>query len=281
MVPFLRIFTSKPIVLDAGWPLLDGYKIKGSKTRDSLNRIKIWWLDFISFHSSDLVFFESNAQEKYSKRRYLIPKYKIAVSYTGFDETQVASFTKDDNSLTGRKLKTRYVLFRGKVNAEAGLQNIINAFSDYEVDAPLVILTNRDLKLTIDKERIRVIQGYVSPEEMSDLYKGATLCLGQLSSHPRLERTIPHKAFEAGYYGTPYVSMKSVAVSEIFPNEKACYFLDDNSPQDIARAINWLLRDSGLVHEYANGIFSDYRLSVSQEKIYLNFIETLSSKGFI
>ncbi len=280
LVPFLRILTSKPIVLDAGWPLLDGYKTKGSMIRDLPNRTKIWWLDFISFHSSNLVLFESRAQCDYSKRKYLLNKRKIAVSFTGFDETQVVSSAKEGKSSRTSLPKSPYVLFRGKVNDEAGLLNIVNAFSKFDVVAPLVILTNRDLNLEVNNERIKVIQGFVSIKEMSDLYKGASLCLGQLSSHPRLARTIPHKAFEAGYYGVPYISIKSAAISEIFPNEKMCHYLDNDSPKGIAQAVNEILSDAVLVHNYAQEIQKVYRSNLSQEKIYQNFIRNLTSKGF-
>lgn len=280
LVLFLRFLTFKPIVLDAGWPLLDGYKTKGSMMRDLPNRTKIWLVDFFSFHSSNLVLFESRSQCNYSKRRYLLNKSKIAVSYTGFDETQVAS--SQDKGMKSRLSlpESPYVLFRGKVNDEAGLQNIVAAFIKYDVIAPLVILTNRDLDLDVDNGRIQVINGFVSVQEMSDLYNGASLCLGQLSSHPRLARTIPHKAFEAGFYGVPYISIKSVSISEIFPNEKTCRYLDNDSPKEIAQAVNEILSDAVLVHNYAQEIQNVYRLKISQEKIHLDFIETLAGKGF-
>lgn len=280
LVPFLRLLTSKPIVLDAGWPLLDGYKTKGSMMRDFPNRAKIWLLDFIAFHSSSLVLFESRAQCRYSKRRYLLSNRKIAVSYTGFDETQAFSSLNEGKNSRISLPKSPYVLFRGKVNEEAGLENIVSAFNKYDVAAPLVILTNRELDLEVDNERIKVIQGFVSMKEMSDLYKGATLCLGQLSSHPRLTRTIPHKAFEAGYYGIPYISIKSASISEIFPNEKTCHFLENDSSKEIAEAVNEILSDAVLARNYAREIQNVYQSNISQEKIYLDFIKTLESKGF-
>ena len=248
--------------------------------RDLPNRAKIWLLDFFSFHSSNLVLFESRAQCRYSKRRYLLSNRKIAVSYTGFDETQVFSSLSEGMNSKISLPESPYVLFRGKVNDEAGLHNIINAFSKYDVVAPLVILTNRELDLEVDNERIEVIRGFVSMKEMSDLYRGAALCLGQLSSHPRLARTIPHKAFEAGYYGIPYISIKSAAISEIFPNEKTCHFLHNDSPKEIAEAVNEILSDTVLVRNYAQEIQNAYQSNISQEKIYLDFIETLASKGF-
>lgn len=280
LVLFLRFLTFKPIVLDAGWPLLDGYKTKGSMMRDLLNRTKIWLVDFFTFHASNLVLFESHAQCDYSKRRYLLNESSMAVSYTGFDETQVVS--SQDKVMKPRISlpESPYVLFRGKVNDEAGLQNIINAFSKYDVIAPLVILTNRDLNLDVGNRRIQVINGFVSMQEMSDMYKGAALCLGQISSHPRLARTIPHKAFEAGFYGVPYISIRSVAISEIFPNDKTCRYLDNDSPKEIAQAVNEILSDAVLAQNYAQEIQKVYRLNISQEKIHLDFIETLTGKGF-
>lgn len=281
LVPILRILTLKPVVLDAGWPLLDGYKARGSMIKDVANRTKYWMIDFISFHTSNLVLFESGSQCNYSKSRYLLSEKKIAVSFTGFDETKAISFFDEKEMTKIGPPKSPYVLFRGKPNDEAGLQNIVNAFNNYEVSAPLLIVTNHNFNLKVDNKKIKVIKGFISNKQMSDLYKGAVLCLGQLSSHPRLERTIPHKAFEAGYYGVPYISTQSAAVSEIFQTEYACHFLDNVSPDEIAQTINEILDDSELIKRYANEIQEVYRMHLSQEKIYADFIKTIEGKGFI
>lgn len=281
LVPFLRVLTIRPIVLDAGWPLLDGIRSHQSKLGTIQNKIKTWLLDFISFHAANLIFFESRAQMRYSKRRYFLRRHKVAVSYTGFDETQDDNFqyNKQDSKLSSPV--SPYVFFRGKVNDEAGIQNILNAFNFYDIYLPLVILTNQDFNLEVDDQKIKVIRGHFSPQEMADLYRGAALCLGQLSSHPRLSRTIPHKAFEAGFYGVPYISTKSTAINEIFQTEKSCYFINGVSPQEIANAINYLVSDSEILRNHGIEIHRAYQENMSQKKIHTDFMKTLTEKNLL
>jgi hypothetical protein len=59
----------------------------------------------------------------------------------------------------------------------------------------------------------------VSNDELKDIYSFVDLALGQLSSHGRLRYTIPHKAFEAGYFAKPYISADSPGIREIFSSD--------------------------------------------------------------
>jgi glycosyltransferase involved in cell wall biosynthesis len=116
---------------------------------------------------------------------------------------------------------------------------------------------------------------------MSKLYEGALICLGQISSHPRLERTIPHKAFEAGFHGIPYISMKTKAILEVFPGENQAIFLENDTPDQIAETINKTLQDQDLMSKYSEGIRLRYQNELSQAKIYSHFISTLKVRKII
>ena len=56
----------------------------------------------------------------------------------------------------------------------------------------------------------------LSDEELSFCYNHAKISIGQLSSYERVNRTIPHKAYEAGFFGLPYVSAPSKSLEELF-----------------------------------------------------------------
>lgn len=277
----LKFFTNKKIVLDAGWPLLDGYKSPRSLLKSKFNRLKIWLLDFSSFHLVDLVFFESQEQLIYSKQKYFLRGQTLAISLTGLNES---NFFKENHSFESTfeiNCGKPYILFRGKMNEEAGLENIINAYRFHRINVPLVIHTNQDLDGIDDTLPIQVINEYISVHEMSRLYREALMCLGQLSSHPRLERTIPHKAFEAGFHGIPYISMKTKAILEVFPEENQVIFLENDSPEQIANVINRCLQNQEFLSKYSMRINLRYQDELSQAKIYSRFISTLRNRDMI
>lgn len=281
IVIILRFFTTKKIILDAGWPLLDGYKLSSYGLKSKIKRLKIWFLDFISFHFANLVFLESDAQVEYSVRKYKLRRRNLATSLTGFNE--YSAFEKSQEIELGLEITggEPYVFFRGKVNEEAGLENILNAYRDHQINAPLLILTNREVNGLNENLPIQIINQYITTECMSDLYKGALICLGQLSSHPRLERTIPHKAFEAGFHGIPYISMKTKAILEVFPGENQVIFLENDTPEEIANVINNTLQNQEIIDSYSEGIRLRYENHLSQAKIYSRFIANLRNRQLI
>jgi len=63
LVPYLKLFTRKRIVLDAGWPLYDG--VIQSRNSYGLFGWRFFFtcfIDFISFHTASTVFLESDSQ---------------------------------------------------------------------------------------------------------------------------------------------------------------------------------------------------------------------------
>lgn len=277
----LRFFTTNKIVLDAGWPLLDGQKFSKIGLRAKLTRIKLWCIDFLSFHLADLVFLESQAQVNYSQRRYFLRGRNLEVGWTGLNESVYHEKLQETKTYFDSSETKSYIFFRGKVNEEAGLENIINAYRNHRIDAPLLILTNRSIDGIDENLTIQIISEYVTASDMTKLYKGALICLGQISSHPRLERTIPHKAFEAGFHGTPYISMRTKAILEVFPGKNQAIFLENDSPKHIAETINNILHDQELMSKYSEGIGLRYQNYLSQAKIHSKFMYSLKLRGII
>jgi hypothetical protein len=58
---------------------------------------------------------------------------------------------------------------------------------------------------------------------MEEIFNEVDLMFGQISSHKRLIRTIPHKAFEAAYYGIPYFTAQAPGVRELFSDTEAIF----------------------------------------------------------
>lgn len=274
-VTFLaKLITGKKVILDAGWPLTDGVISRGHKKTEILKLVKSYILDFASFHSADLILTESASQSERIRKMYLLPGKRIEVSYTGLNEK---AFTlTNQESLKVQNLKSHLklnpdvitVLFRGKINNESGIDTIISSAQALTKEANFIFLTGRDNILKDLSPNCYQLSD-VSGGEMAQIYALADVALGQISNHQRLKYTIPHKAFEAGYFGKCYLTPKSLGVLEIFDQDE-CYFLNEVSTEELISCIRALAKPTLRV-EFESNISKTYQEKISQRVINTNF----------
>jgi glycosyltransferase involved in cell wall biosynthesis len=276
LAPVLKMITRKPVILDAGWSLTDGTLSRGFKVQSLYKLPMVAAIDFVSLHSANLVLVESSLQRKRVQKLFGLPLKKMHVSYTGVDESQFKEelnppLTESDLVLELREYvnhKSPIVLFRGKVNKEAGFQNICDAARILSNHANFIfILGDRDV-LPNDLENV-IRLSHVSPSEMQEIYAMADVAVGQISDHPRLKYTIPHKAFEAGYFKKAYVTTGSQGIKEIYKEESIIY-LSNSNPESLASAI-LTLGNRDIRETLEAKIWLQYQKSLSQSVINLQF----------
>jgi glycosyltransferase involved in cell wall biosynthesis len=274
--PVLKVIIRKPVILDAGWSLTDGTLSRGFKVRSLYKLPMVAGIDFISLHSANLVLVESILQRDRVQKIFGLPLKKIHVSYTGLDESQFKEDLKPppiESDLVSKlreyvNQESLIVLFRGKVNKEAGFKNICDAARILAKQATFIfILGDRDA-LPNDLENVIRLSN-VSPSEMQEIYAFAHVAVGQISDHPRLKYTIPHKAFEAGYFKKAYVTSGSRGIKEIYKEDSVIY-LSNSNPESLAEAI--LTLENRKVREtFEDQIWLQYLYSLSQEVINEQF----------
>lgn len=274
--PVLKIITRKPVILDAGWSLTDGTLSRGFKVWSFYKLPIVACIDFLSLHSANLVLVESMLQRDRVQKFFGLPLKKIHVSYTGLDESQFKEEHKlpPTESDVVSKLreyvnqKNLIVLFRGKVNKEAGFKNICDAARILTKQATFIfILGDRDVLPNDLENAIRISS--VSSSEMREIYAIAHVAIGQISDHPRLEYTIPHKAFEAGYFKKAYVTSGNLGIKEIYKEDSAIY-LSNSNPESLAEAI-CALANRKVRETFEDQIWLQYQHSLSQEVINEKF----------
>ena len=69
------------------------------------------------------------------------------------------------------------------------------------------------------------------------------LFLGKFSDCPRLNVTIPHKAFEAALMGKPYLSARASGIQEFLVEGVEAEYFDAGDPVDLLRKIVKLKED--------------------------------------
>ena len=264
VTPILKFLSGKKVILDAGWSLTDGQLSRSDKIKDWPKLVRTYLIDLMAFHSADKVVVESNNQAERINRIFGISKKKIDVNFTGLDETAFPLHDGASKEMAELDLKLKSVnrsltvVFRGKINNESGFENILEAARILE--DKVLVCGNLDESLTMPSNTI--VLSNLTNWEMSEVYKKSDIALGQLSSHPRLAYTIPHKAFEAGFFAKPYITANTSGIRELYGSDSAV-FLNDVSGVTLAFAIIKLSKVSDRL-ALTTLVYSDYQKNASQ-----------------
>lgn len=275
LTPILKLMTRRPIILDSGWPLLDGFNSRLANRKKIISRLKTYLIDFAAFNCASLILLESSNQKENVSKHFFVNKRKIAVSPTGFDESRSKAHQSEYRS------ENRYILFRGKINSEAGIQNIVKSFSQFLPDLELWIVTDKWPDNLILPSNVKLKTGRFSDDELSYFYSNAIVSIGQISSNIRLDRTVPHKAFESAYFGVPYISLRTHAMLEYFPDEECgVKYIAKADSELLANAIFEIAKSKEIREALSRQISNRYYCLLSQEIISENFRQLLIRKNY-
>ena len=276
-----RMMTTSPVILDAGWPLVDGVLSRGLKIRELLRMCYIFSLDFINFHTANAVLLESDVQIDRVSRNFLVRKAKLFRNFTGCNEALFASSISQENFIKSLKaeMSTKkpadklIVLFRGKVNREAGISNILDAAKLLSNNAIFILVTGGELEENQVPNNC-ILRSKLTWGEMRAVYGHVDVCLGQISDQNRLDYTIPHKAFEAGYFGKPYITNLTTSLAELYSEDAVCK-IEHPSALSIKEAVIYL-SDLKVREVMSQNISRDYQNRASQE-LLCKQVEKLAS----
>ena len=262
------------IIYDSGWPLIDGLiSRKFSKSKSFLDYIKLYFIDFIAYKLANLVTFESNMQRRICTKKFLIPYSKSFVSYTGFNETLYREGSSEQSVAAPHSNK---VIFRGKYNLESGLEILAQASWYLQSNINLIVISPNVPKTVRFSPSVEIISERISDSDLVQYYKTSALSLGQLGGSRRIERTIPHKFYEAIYFGVPYLTKFSTAISELITTNDCFVYSKVQSPTDLANQISSILSDEGSRKAVIEGAKTKYSQNFSQATIVKNFLAQLA-----
>lgn len=274
LVPFVRIFLGRNIVLDAGWSLFEGtvisrkrYGIFGSIA------IKNYLIDFVSSHIAKKIILESNLQKSFYTKIFLVRGKKCSILYTGFDEE---SFQLDTTYVTppDKFNNSRIVLFRGRYNPEAGIEILSEATQMLSKEPITFWVFCPGLPMNIEfSENSFVSRELLSKDKISKLQTACTIFLGQLAQHPRLNRTIPHKAYEAGFLARPYLTARNKGIKELFVEGSEIECFAAGSSRALANKIRSLIIDTDKLNAMSCSIHEKYQNTCNQKMLSQNFVK--------
>ncbi len=279
LVLILRRFYRGIIILDAGWPLSDSIE----KTELSLlirvvKKTKAYFVDFLAFKLSDLVYLESKQQLRYCRKKFLISRKKLKIRFTGsLEKSQFSRNKYFGQSIHADCNNCNPVVFRGKYNKEAGLELLSNVAKVLDCSVHLIVLCpTLPEKIKFPQSRnVTVIKEFLPDQELEFIMSQAKLMIGQLGNSSRLNRTIPHKFFESARLGIPYLTPTRKAIQEI-ASEDCIYYISNTDEKRIAQQILAILYDEELLAKKAKNFKNLYEKNLSNDLLAKNFIKEIT-----
>ena len=261
-------------MLDAGWSLFEGTVISRKRygTLGSI-AIKNYLIDFISSHITKKIILESNLQKTFYSKLFLVRSTKCNVLYTGIDEE---SFQLDNSYETPPDIfnNSRIVLFRGKYNPEAGIEVLAEATKLLSKEQITFWVFCPGLPINIDfSENTFISREILSKSKISKLQKSSRILLGQLAKHNRLNRTIPHKAFEAAFLATPYLTAGNKGIAELFTEGIDIECFSPGNSLALVDKIRNLIIDHDKLNKMSYSIHEKYENICNQKMLSQNFLK--------
>lgn len=271
----IRIIMCTKVYLDAGWSLVESTLV--NRERQGIVRwrvVKNYLIDFVASILSTKIFVESHAQKDWYENHFPFTKGKCLTLYTGLDEEEFA----ESGTRLNDRTSTFKVIFRGKDNDEAGLR-VLSEASHILIDENIkfVILSKPREIVGKFSSNTLVIQDYFkSKKEIASHYMKSDLSLGQLSGHIRLERTIPHKAYESAYLGIPYLTARNRGILEVFSEGQEVFCFEPDSATDLAEKILFLSKNRELLSQSSKKLKTRYEQDLSQRKLAEKLLDYLN-----
>ncbi len=279
VTPFAQLISRKPVILDALCTLYEGEVISRGKYRFNIF-MKAWimCIDWLAVKLADHVLVETEAQRLYFIQRFSVIPEKVSRVFTGVDE----SVFHADVSVEKHQVFT--AVFRGKFLPEAGVTHIIRAAKLLEHKEVNVLIlgngyTSREVSRCMDElhpQNVTWISEHLPEDELRTKILQCHVALGQFEKHQRLERTIPHKAFEALSMNMPYVTGRSKGIEELLTDGVDGVFAECGNPEDIAAKILMLKNDSELRNTLATNGMALYTRALTPKVLAQSILEIIS-----
>jgi glycosyltransferase involved in cell wall biosynthesis len=257
ITPLARFISTKKIIVDALGSLYDAET--NSHDPSLWREIKSRVADWLMVRYADTILLESEAQKKYFSERFgFLQTCKLL--YTGVDRMF-------ERAIAPEPMESCLVVFRGKLTPECGILYILKAAeilkpekhikfrvigSGYLLDEALTFIREHELS------NVELISERLDEEDFVRLVHEGDIMLGQFERNPRLDRTIPHKAFEAFASSIVYVTTNVPAIREVVEEGKTGFLVPIADERAIADKILSLYHQPTLRYQVAQEAYRQY-----------------------
>lgn len=277
---FLRLFYWKRIIYCAVLPVYERLVFsRGLASPWSFKGIYYWLIDILAFRFSNLIMIESNQQIEYVSKSYFVSKKKLFRAWIGVDEV---NFYYDSSII---KFPVFTVLFRGALMPEAGAEYVIEAAKVLEGENIRFIMQSGGMLLSkiekirreLNPKNLEFKSDFLPYEELRILMQKCHLSLGQLSVHPRLNRTIPHKVYESLIMKLPYLTASNKGILELVKDGETCLTCEPANSRSLADKILWAKNNSQELEKIAKNGHEFYIQNLTPQIIARKLLDKIES----
>lgn len=268
-VPLARLISRRKIVFNAldSWydrAILD----RGMHSRFSPVAWFIWFFDFLAFHLAHSVLVDSERQKLFLTRKFFVNPEKFHAVFTGADEE---IFHPDPTIAKSEKFT---VFFRGMFLPATGIEYVIEAariLKDEDIRFRIIgwgqPLQNKLTEMISDYklDKVDLTTVFLPPDELRKTILSSYVMLGQFADHPRMERTIQHKTFEALALGMPYITRDSKSNRELLHDDIDSMFVPPAKPEALAKSIVKLKNDTVFRQSIGDAAYRLYKEKCNSE----------------
>jgi glycosyltransferase involved in cell wall biosynthesis len=191
----------------------------------------------------------------------------------------------------GTELKCKFqnkptILYLGRVTERKGVHILLQALPEvirYVGDVQVIVAGPADKeyskKLSVLAERLRIIEHVVFKEPLSQEEKYQYMSHATIFVSPSIKDYTPVTLLEAQALGTPVISTRTGAISEIMKDEETGLLVKLGDPEQLAKAINSLLLNPArrermgiAAGELVQQEFSLHKTITELEKIYCSIL---------
>lgn len=279
VVPLARIISGKPIVYNACNAMYEATVLDRGLPQWSLKALYYWCIDYLSFVCAHHILVESDAQKSFLARTFHIAEHKFIRIWTGADQ---AVFHPDERI---QKRSQFTVVFRGAFLPATGVEYILQAARLLEHTPIHFLILGRGHSLeAIQREaatckNVKLITRFLPDAELRELLLSSHVVLGQFSNHPRLDRTIQNKTFEALALGMPYITRDSISNRELLRDGQNCLFVQPADPADLAARIQLLFEHPSHATALATQARETYLTICAPRVIARDLLSALTDRG--
>mgnify|MGYP001592497541 CR=1 FL=1 len=258
IVPFLRLFTKKPIIFDLQTELHDGACVDRKLFMHGSWRCRVvWWLDRQAHTKSTVIVVHDPIHADRIHETFGTPRDRFVEIPMCADRT--IFYPRVQEKLPADKDKF-VVEFCGEISPVHGIDVVLRAAKQLEDTniifriagkgqlSSVIEKLHRELKLS----NVELISRRLSDEEMITQRKDADLCLGMFGDTPKARRNLLNKSFETIAMGQPFLTAGPPEVSVVehfFHDGETAFFCRINDPNALAEKILWI-RDHADIREH-------------------------------
>lgn len=275
----MKLISRKKIVYNALCSVYERLVVsRNLASKISIKSFYYWLLDFFAAHFSSLIMLETNQQIRYFKKLFKVPERKVFRAWSGVDDEKFFY----DSAVP--KFNNFTVIFRGSLLPEAGIEYAIWAAKKLENESIKFIFLVHGLELGKNKnliiepkpKNLEMITDFLPDDQLRELMQNSHLNIGHLSNHPRIERTIPHRAFESLALRVPYLTARSRGVAELLKDRETCIFSNPADSDDLAKKILWANENPKELEKIAENAYKLYIDELKSEILAKKLLEKIT-----